>query len=116
MNSRWRLYIPGALFSLAAISLSFMIEALFFDEWPWWAWGLAGGGSLILGVRLGRSTLNTEGLSEKAILDLKKLEAERIRGWQRILDKNTILVYLLILWLILWVLQPLVRGLVGADS
>ena len=42
--------VISSSFSLAAIALSFMLEKLFLEEFPWWAWGIVAVVSSGIGV------------------------------------------------------------------
>ena len=45
----WQAVISGT-FALAAIGGGFMLEKLFLEEWPWWAWGIVAIAAIALGI------------------------------------------------------------------
>lgn len=60
--------LAAALFALAVEGAAFMLEKLFFTDWPWEAWGLIACAALALGIWLTRNVIPDPVLSEDNLM------------------------------------------------
>ena len=110
-----------------SISAGFMVEKLFLEEWPWWAWGLM----TLPGLALIAWGAWRQASLEREIDEAKELPAEageggvpslyayrlkRHRQTIEFLSKNMSWIYILVMFFSVFVLVPLVRALVGGGE
>ena len=113
----WNAVISAAP-ALAVLFLGLMIQKLWFDDWPWWAFGVLATLAICVAVlaswvqsrRIRRTTLEAQLQSEEAILRLEVLKLERRKEFFSLLNKNSWYLCIIALWIVIFVLGPLVTS------